>query len=349
MLVGKKRSTNAVRQKTSRVWPLDELRAHPAKRFLFITDGTVEQSLSSLVVTEPAFASRPVSPNGLPKVLADDANDIRARVGVLQKTSQEIVQTRSMSILARTFFVPYSRRGECFQLIVERIRAGLLDAKQSRVQAAELETIARSCGGLPASLSNFVEHAEFSKISKQLIDSYALVLLGSPGASGTAAQVLPDSVLKWSGIRILRVGTRDGGILRRDQLESQDFHDLLRQVSTHERGARGAGMAPLTPAERSVTAPHRRGGSMIFAIDIDHRVGDVFGIANRRVTGFSGVRAPLAALLAVGSDVVWARARALVGRDRVIDDELTNLVVSGLIVPEATASGGQRCCKQEQQ
>jgi hypothetical protein len=172
---------------TPRVWPLTRLRADESLRFLFVTDASVRAELRPLLVDSADFAMRSVPQGHLTAVLTEETDELRGRIGILDKRRLEDVEGQARDGLVRGFKVPRLNVDACFDRLVDRVRDGLREPSRGELALTELYELARSFGGQPEGPEPFVEPLLFATFRLYLAQRHALILLGEPGVGKTTA------------------------------------------------------------------------------------------------------------------------------------------------------------------
>jgi hypothetical protein len=174
----------AAQKTSSRVWPLESLKGNLRERFLFVTNGSLDDKIKSLRVKTPRFEPRSVDQGKLPVELANEP-DVRRRIGILHRVEMEQAKHRAIELLVGSLNVPRLSSGACHEKLLERVRAALEDDGVGTISKAEIEQLARDHHGLPTGPEPWVVPAGFTQVSQMLGTRHAVFLLGEPGVGKT--------------------------------------------------------------------------------------------------------------------------------------------------------------------
>lgn len=183
VLAGKDPTTKTL----ARVRPLEELKAHRTKQFLFVTEASVNGDLGPLKVESPLFAPRQVPQGSLTATLKNETDELRGRIGILPGQLPAALDREARDVLVREWHVPRLDVERCHTHLLERIRDGLRSAARGTLSATELQALVRTFGGEPDFPEPFVEPSSFGTLRSMLDEHYALLLLGEPGVGKTTA------------------------------------------------------------------------------------------------------------------------------------------------------------------
>ena len=174
----------------SRIRPLEMLIQDSSRRYLFITNESLEASLrphsTESVLQFPSVTELP------PRVRQGIAGATQAvvapRIAIIPSLTVEVLNSRLKQLLETYGHVPASSQDSCVSKIRDTIRARMLGEQGGRLTKNDILAVLRSHGGsiLPTRMmDHYVRPQSYERIEQQLKEKHVVVIAGPSGTGKT--------------------------------------------------------------------------------------------------------------------------------------------------------------------
>jgi hypothetical protein len=248
VLIGKPATGQGKTGPAPRQRPLAMLEADPRKRYVFVTNESLDASLrpyhsDTLLDWSDEKQLPPHTRSGYD---AKAQASMARRIALCSAISLEVLQSRIAKLLSEHGHVPLANQKACVRDLRDEVRARLLGRDEGRWQKKDLLAVLGRHGGATSTvraLHHYVRPSSFDAIERSLLERHVVVITGPSGTGKTLTADFLEHKLRNSAVPFLLVGENKGPGFLREQLKHNHpvlFH--LRDPWGSNRLEPGAGL-----------------------------------------------------------------------------------------------------------